>query len=66
MRTKMEQLLPGQSLVHHPGAPVLAPCVANSAVPVPPLKYFTITCPVLTATTYTIQATAPTPLVGHT
>ena len=67
MRTKMEQYFQDNRSYTTPGAPVLAPCVANSAVPVPPLKYFTITCPVLTATTYTIQADGTDPtLLGIT
>ena len=67
MRTKMEQYFQDNRSYTTPGAPVLAPCTANSAVPIPTLKYFTITCPVLTATTYTLQATgADASLVGIT
>jgi type IV pilus assembly protein PilE len=58
MRTKMEQYFQDNRSYISPGAPVLDPCVANSSVPVPPLKYFTIVPPCgLTATTYTITAT---------
>ncbi|TMH39217.1 MAG: prepilin-type N-terminal cleavage/methylation domain-containing protein [Betaproteobacteria bacterium] len=56
MRTKMEQYFQDNRSYTTPGAPVLAPCIAGSSVPIPALKYFTITCPVLTATQYTIQA----------
>src|SRR6267378_8151432 len=56
MRTKMEQYFQDNRSYTTPGAPVLAPCTAGSSVPVPPLKYFNITCPVTTATQYTIQA----------
>ena len=56
MRTKMEQYFQDNRSYTTPGAPVLAPCTAGSSVPVPTQKYFSITCPVLTATTYTIQA----------
>jgi type IV pilus assembly protein PilE len=67
MRTKMEQYFQDNRSYTSPGAPVLAPCVANSSVPIPALKYFNITCPVLTATTYTIQADGTDPtLVGIT
>jgi len=65
MRTKMEQYFQDNRSYTTPGAPVLAPCVAGSSVPIPALKYFSITCPVLTATTYTIQADGSDPtLVG--
>jgi len=63
MRTKMEQYFQDNRSYTTPGAPVLAPCTANSSVPIPTLKYFTITCPVLTATTYTIQADASDPSI---
>ena len=56
MRTKMEQYFQDNRSYTTPGAPVLAPCTAGSSVPIPALRYFNITCPVLTATTYTIQA----------
>ncbi len=56
MRTKMEQYFQDNRSYTTPGAPVLAPCTAGSSVPIPALKYFNITCPVLTATTYTIRA----------
>jgi type IV pilus assembly protein PilE len=69
MRTKMEQYFQDNRSYTTPGAPVLAPCTAGSSVPIPTLKYFTITCPATAspATTYTIQAggTDPT-LVGIT
>ncbi|HMG58235.1 MAG TPA: type IV pilin protein, partial [Burkholderiales bacterium] len=45
MRTKMEQYFQDNRSYTTPGAPVLAPCTAGSSVPIPPLKYFTITCP---------------------
>ena len=32
-------------------------CAANTVAPLPTGKYFTYTCPTLTATTYTVQAT---------
>lgn len=32
-------------------------CAANTVAPLPVGKYFTYTCPTLTATTYTVQAT---------
>src|SRR6267143_4620681 len=63
MRNKMEQYFQDNRSYTTPGAPVLAPCTANSSVPIPTLKYFTITCPVLTATTYTIQADASDPSI---
>jgi len=63
----MEQYFQDNRSYTTPGAPVLAPCTAGSSVPVPALKYFNITCPVLTATTYTIQADGTDPtLVGIT
>jgi len=60
MRTKMEQYFQDNRSYTTPGAPVLAPCTAGSSVPVPTLRYFTITCPATAtpATTYTIQADA--------
>jgi type IV pilus assembly protein PilE len=67
LRTKMEQYFQDNRSYTTPGAPVLAPCTAGSSVPIPALKYFNITCPVLTATTYTIQADGTDPtLVGIT
>jgi type IV pilus assembly protein PilE len=67
MRTKMEQYFQDNRSYTTPGAPVLAPCTAGSSVPIPALKYFNITCPVLAATTYTIQADGTDPtLVGIT
>jgi len=69
MRTKMEQYFQDNRSYTTPGAPVLAPCTANSSVPIPTLKYFTITCPPTAspATTYTIQADGTDPtLVGIT
>ena len=67
MRTKMEQYFQDNRSYTTPGAPVLAPCTAGSSVPIPTLKYFTITCPATAnpATTYTIQASGNDPtLVG--
>jgi len=60
MRTKMEQYFQDNRSYTTPGAPVLAPCTVGSSVPVPTLRYFTITCPATAtpATTYTIQADA--------
>ncbi len=69
MRTKMEQYFQDNRSYTTPGAPVLAPCTAGSSVPIPTLKYFTITCPATAtpATTYTIQADGTDPtLVGIT
>ena len=69
MRTKMEQYFQDNRSYTTPGAPVLAPCTAGSSVPIPTLKYFTITCPATAnpATTYTIQADGTDPtLVGLT
>jgi len=63
MRTKMEQYFQDNRSYTTPGAPVLAPCTAGSSVPIPAQKYFSITCPVLTATTYTIQADASDPSI---
>jgi type IV pilus assembly protein PilE len=63
MRTKMEQYFQDNRSYTTPGAPVLAPCTAGSSVPIPAQKYFGITCPVLTATTYTIQADASDPSI---
>ena len=63
MRNKMEQYFQDNRSYTTPGAPVLAPCTANSSVPIPAVKYFSITCPVLTATTYTIQADASDPSI---
>ena len=59
MRVKMEQYFQDNRFYAPPvGSPVLAPCTANSSVPVPTLQYFTIVPPCgLTATTYTITAT---------
>ena len=56
MRVKMEQYFQDNRSYASPGGGVLAPCTAGSSVPVPTLKYFSITCPTLTASTYTIQA----------
>ena len=69
MRTKMEQYFQDNRSYTTPGAPVLAPCTAGSSVPIPALKYFTITCPATAnpATTYTIRADGTDPtLVGIT
>jgi len=68
MRIKMEQYFQDNRFYAPPvGSPVLAPCTAGSSVPIPALKYFNITCPALTATTYTIQADGTDPtLVGIT
>ena len=69
MRTKMEQYFQDNRSYTTPGAPVLAPCTAGSSVPIPALKYFTITCPATAnpATTYIIQAVGTDPtLVGIT
>ena len=65
----MEQYFQDNRSYTTPGAPVLAPCTAGSSVPIPTLKYFTITCPATAnpATTYTIQADGTDPtLVGVT
>jgi type IV pilus assembly protein PilE len=56
MRTKMEQFYQ-DNRSYNPGGAILAPCQPGSTVPVPSLKYFTITCtPAPTATTYKIVA----------
>jgi type IV pilus assembly protein PilE len=58
MRTKMEQYF--QDNRNFTNA-----CAAGTIAPLPTgLKYFTITCPTLTATTYTIQATGGTATDG--
>jgi len=55
LKTKMEQFyLDNRS--YKPGGAIIDPCQATSAVPLPDLKYFTLSCPVLADTTYTIQA----------
>jgi type IV pilus assembly protein PilE len=55
LKTKMEQFyLDNRS--YKPGGAIVDPCQPTSAVPLPPLKYFTPSCPVLSDTTYTIQA----------
>jgi type IV pilus assembly protein PilE len=56
MRTKMEQYFQDNRSYTAPSVAVIAPCAAGSSVPVPILKYFTITCPTLNQTQYTIQA----------
>lgn len=57
MRVKMEQYYQ-DTRTWAPAAPTIAPCQAGSVAPLPTgLKYFTITCSNLTATTYTITAT---------
>ena len=65
MRTKMEQYFQDNRSYTTPGGGVLAPCTANSSVPIPTLKYFTITCPATAnpATQYTIQADASDPSI---
>jgi len=55
MRTKME-LYFQDNRSWDPAPPAPKPCVVGSGAPLPTgLKYFTITCPTLTATTYVIQ-----------
>ena len=62
MRTKME-LYFQDNRSWAPALPAPQPCAAGSAAPLPTfppdppgvLKYFTMTCPTLTATTYVIQ-----------
>ena len=50
MRTKIEQYFQDQRSY-------LGACAAGTVAPLPTgLKYFTVTCPTLTATTYTVQA----------
>ena len=57
MRVKMEQYFQDNRFYAPPvGSPVLAPCTAGSSVPIPALKYFSITCTVPDATHYRIQA----------
>jgi type IV pilus assembly protein PilE len=57
MRVKMEQYFQDNRMYVSPGGGVLAPCTAGSSVPLPTLKYFSITCnPAPTANTYTIRA----------
>jgi type IV pilus assembly protein PilE len=50
MRTKMEQF-------YQDNRTYVGACAAGTIAPLPSgLKYFTISCPTLTATTYTVQA----------
>jgi type IV pilus assembly protein PilE len=57
MRTKMEQYYQ-DARTWAPAPPTIAPCQAGSVAPLPTgLKYFTITCSGLTATTYKVTAT---------
>jgi len=56
LRVKMEQFFQDNRNYNNPGTGVIAP--PNCPVAVPTLKYFAITCPTLTATTYTVQAQA--------
>jgi type IV pilus assembly protein PilE len=57
-RVKMEQFFQDNRQYTNNGA-IVSPCNNN-----PTLKYFTITCPVLTTTTYTIQAAGSGDLTG--
>ena len=59
-RVKMEQFFQDNRQYTNNGA-IISPC--NSA---PALKYFTVSCPVLTTTTYTIQAAGISDLTGLT
>jgi type IV pilus assembly protein PilE len=66
MRTKME-LYFQDTRTWAPAAPVVAPCQPNTVAPLPGgLKYFNITCPVLTATQYTVRADGMGDLTGLT
>src|SRR5436190_22437929 len=57
-RVKMEQFFQDNRQYTNAGA-IISPC--NNP---PALKYFVITCPVLTTTTYTIQAAGSADLTG--
>jgi len=59
-RVKMEQFFQDNRQYTNAGA-IVSPCNSN-----PPLKYFTVTCPVLTTTTYTISAAGTGDLAGLT
>jgi len=59
-RVKMEQFFQDNRQYTNAGA-IVSPCNNN-----PALKYFTVTCPVLTTTTYTIQAAGIGDLTGLT
>ena len=59
-RVKMEQFFQDNRQYTTVGA-IVSPCASN-----PSLKYFTVTCPVLTTTTYTIQAAGTGDLTGLT
>ena len=63
MRVKMEQYFQDNRMYVSPGGGVLAPCTAGSSVPLPTLKYFSITCPTPAANTYTIRADGTDPAV---
>jgi len=56
MRVKMEQYFQDNRSWAPPG-PTVAPCNAGTVAPLPTTPNFVFTCPVLTATTYTILAT---------
>jgi type IV pilus assembly protein PilE len=57
-RVKMEQFFQDNRQYTNAGA-IVSPCNNN-----PSLKYFAVTCPVLTTTTYTIQAAGTGDLTG--
>lgn len=59
MRVKLEQYF--QDNRTYVGA-----CVAGTIAPLPPADDFTYTCPTLTATTFTVQATGQGSMTGFT
>ncbi|HUL91488.1 MAG TPA: type IV pilin protein [Burkholderiales bacterium] len=62
MRTKMELYFQdNRTYVGACAAGTVAPLPSNPGSPAGVLKYFQVTCPVLTATTYTIQAAGGAP-----
>jgi len=67
MRTKMELYFQdNRSFVGACAAGTVVPLPSNPGSPAGILKYFQITCPVLTATTYTVQADGGMPLTDGT
>ena len=64
MRTKME-LYFQDNRTWAPAAPATPPCQPGTVAPLPAsLKYFTLSCNNLTATTYTVQADGKDDLTG--
>jgi type IV pilus assembly protein PilE len=64
MRTKMEQYWQDNRTYDSPGPGVPAPCAKGSLVQAPQMKYFTVTCDKLSATTYVLTAGGGTPNDG--